>query len=127
MRYEKFITRKMLQDNPNTLFVFGDNLLHKGMAGQAKEMRGEQNAVGIPTKAYPGMGEADFFNDEDDFVLATSQISKQFIKLFNHARGGGDIVWPEDGIGTGLADLKNKAPKIWHFIEAQKAALEQIK
>lgn len=116
----------MLRDNPQTLFVFGDNLTEKGLGGQAKEMRGEQNAIGIPTKAYPGMADVDFFSD-DDFAVATGKIGMKFIQLFNHARMGGDIVWPKDGIGTGLADLKNKAPKIWHFIEAQKAALEQIK
>lgn len=117
--------RQMLKDNPNTLYVFGDNMIEQGYGGQAKEMRGEQNAVGIPTKNYPGIKPQDYFSD-DDFAIASAKIAKAFSLLFCHARGGGQIVWPFDGIGTGLAQLPERSPKIWQFIEAQKAALEQI-
>ena len=125
MQYCKHITRQMLKDSPNTLFVFGDNMVEQGFGGQAKEMRGEQNAVGIPTKNYPGIRPSDYFTD-DDFAVASAKISNKFIDLFVHARQGGKIVWLLDGIGTGLAQLKERAPKIWYFIEAQKAALEKI-
>src|ERR1700735_1638547 len=104
MQYVKHITRKMLQHNPDQLFVFGDNLAEKGLGGQAKEMRGEPNAVGIPTKNYPGMGEFDFFED-GDFNRAKIKIDAAFMKLFVHTANRGRVVWPEDGIGTGLADL----------------------
>jgi len=50
IRTEKHITRQMLRAEPGTLWVFGDNLQRKGLGGQAKEMRGEPNAIGIPTK-----------------------------------------------------------------------------
>src|ERR1700723_234926 len=116
MQYVKHISRGMFQGNRETLFVLGDNMAEKGFGGQAKEMRGEPNAVGIPTKMLPDMNPTSFFRNED-FDRAKIVINDKVLKLFLHASDGGDIVWPEDGIGTGLADLKNKAPAIWRLIE----------
>ena len=44
------ITREFVRNHPDFIFVFGDNLAKKGLGGQAREMRGEPNAVGIATK-----------------------------------------------------------------------------
>ena len=125
MRFEKHITRQMLKNSPDTLFVFGDNMLEQGLGGQAKEMRGESNAVGIPTKYAPGMREADFFIN-DDLKKAKPVIDERFTRLKQHAEKGGDIVWPEDGIGTGLAELEKRAPKIWAYIEDQFIELDKL-
>ena len=51
--YQKFIYRSDLKANPSVLYLFGDNLQRVGLGGQAKEMRGEPNAVGIATKKAP--------------------------------------------------------------------------
>ena len=124
MKRLKFITRSMLKENPDTLFVFGDNMIGKGFGGQAKEMRGEPNAVGIPTKLLPGTSGADYFSDED-FDRAKTKIEAAFVRLFAHAAHGGEIVWPADGIGTGLAKLPRRAPKIWKLIEENRVVLEE--
>ncbi|KKL05458.1 hypothetical protein LCGC14_2605850, partial [marine sediment metagenome] len=55
IEYRDHITRQMLRDEPDTLFVFGDNMQRRGLGGQAFAMRGEPNAVGIPTKIFPSM------------------------------------------------------------------------
>ncbi|TFZ54475.1 hypothetical protein E4V01_25170 [Methylorubrum sp. Q1] len=101
VRYEGRITRPMLQAERGTLFVFGDNLQRRGRGGQAAEMRGEPNAVGIPTKRAPSMDDSAFFTDADfdDFRDAAAPA---FALLRAHAEGGGAIVWPADGVGTGL-------------------------
>lgn len=125
MRFEKFITRQMLKDEPNTLFVFGDNMAREGYGGQAAEMRGEPNAVGIPTKWTPSNNRWAFFADKD-LKEVKIDINEAFIKLFCHASQNGEIVWPQDGIGTGLADLKNKAPAIWDYIEDLRKCLELV-
>ena len=123
MKTRKFITRDMLRAEAATLFVFGDNLMRQGLGGQAKEMRGEPNAVGIPTKRTPGMREIDFFTD-DDYAIAQGPIEKAFDRLNEHALAGGEIVWPANGVGTGLAQLEKRAPAIWIMIEILKTALE---
>lgn len=47
------VTRADVRANPDKIFIFGDNLAGRGFGGQAKEMRGEENAVGVPTKKLP--------------------------------------------------------------------------
>lgn len=122
MRTEKTITRAMLRAEPKTLFVFGDNMVGVGKGGQAREMRGEPNAVGIPTKLYPSMHAEGFFVDAD-LPKAMPRIDLAFGRLFVHAALGGEIVWPADGIGTGLAQLQERAPAIWAYIERLRVAL----
>jgi len=125
-RTEKLITRSMMQSEPETLFVFGDNMRGTGRGGQASIMRGEPNAVGIPTKWIPTMAEAAFFTDDDlDTVRPT--ILARFDRLRKHLREGGDVVWPADGIGTGRAELKWRAPRIWSLIESMREHLEKVK
>ncbi len=122
IEYRKHITRAMLQSEPEKLFVFGDNIHRKGYGGQAREMRGEPNAVGIPTKVYPAMDKGAFFTDED-FIVFCRHSQKDFQKLRAHS---GVIVWPEDGIGTGRAQLYQRAPSIYDFIQEAKRYLETL-
>lgn len=125
IEYRKHITRQMLRDEPEKLFVFGDNLERRGLGGQAREMRGEPNAIGIPTKRSPRMTEDAFFTDAD-LDTFQGETGSAFAKLAGHLRRGGTIVWPEDGIGTGLADLRRRAPKVWSNLGRAKAWLEDI-
>ena len=112
IRYRDYITRLMLRAEPTTLFVFGDNLMRRGLGGQAKEMRGEPNAVGIPTKVSPNMSEAAFLSDRD-FYVWSEEAGPNICRLFSHE---GTIIWPKAGIGTGLAQLKRRSPLIWNTI-----------
>lgn len=125
MRYEKRITRAMLRAEPDTLFVFGDNLERRGLGGQAKEMRGEPNAVGIPTKRRPDTKESAFFADRD-FDAFRYAAGEAVSRLRKHLEAGGVVVWPADGIGTGLAQLSDRAPCIAAAIERTRARLEAI-
>lgn len=122
MKEVKFITRKLVRAEPFILFVFGDNMAGTGFGGQAKEMRGEENSVGIPTKLLPSMEEGAFFRNTD-FERAKPKIDAAFVRLFIHAAHGGEIYWPADGIGTGRAELKKRAPRIWDLIENGRIAL----
>tara|TARA_R110002072_G_scaffold251266_2_gene410131 strand:- start:18546 stop:18914 length:369 start_codon:yes stop_codon:yes gene_type:complete len=114
LEYRNFIFRQMLREEPDALFVFGDNLARRGFGGQAKEMRGEPNAVGIPTKKLPSMREGSFFTDSD-LPTWRMHVAPAFERLRNHP---GRIVWPTDGLGTGLAQLQHRAPAIWQELEA---------
>lgn len=115
--YKKFITRQDLKDNPNWLFVFGDNIVGQGYGGQARQMRGEQNAVGIPTKYNPNMHPHSFFDNTHDDLEYWWKKSKPITeKLKDHHDRGGIIIWPLDGIGTGLAKLDKCAPLILEAI-----------
>ena len=126
IEYRKFITRKMIKRERDKLFVFGDNTLKKGMGGQAREMRGEKNSVGIITKKYPSMSPKSFLTGMS-VVRWFGWNFHQFNRLCAHSKRGGTIVWPKDGIGTGLAELEYRAPLIWQALEKIKKELERDK
>ncbi len=120
IEYREWITRGDLRREPDKLFVFGDNVQRRGHGGQAKEMRGEPNAVGIPTKWSPTMSPSAFFkNDDTNFFIAEASVDFRRLRDFS-----GTVVWPADDIGTGLAQLQRRAPRIWRLIQGLRQELE---
>lgn len=120
IEYREHITRQMLRNEPDTLFVFGDNMERRGLGGQAAEMRGEPNAVGIPTKKAPHMGADAFLSDDDKEEWATA-VREDILMLVGF---DGLVVWPTAGIGTGRARLAEKAPKIAKLIDVVRRMVE---
>jgi len=111
IEYMKYITRDIVRANPEKIFLFGDNLLRRGYGGQAKEMRDEPNAIGIPTKKKPSSTPGSFFTDDefDDNI-------KVIDKAFDTIPGDGTVVIPLSGIGTGYAQLREKAPRTFKYL-----------
>lgn len=105
-----WITREKIRANPDIIYLFGDNLTGKGMGGQAREARGEPNAIGIPTKKKPSMGEDAFFTD-DEYGINCRILDKAFLKI----PADKDVVVPT--MGTGLALLPEKAPKTFAYLQ----------
>lgn len=126
--YKNIITREYVRQHSDWLFLFGDNLEGKGYGGQAKEMRGEPNAHGIPTKIKPTMDEDAFFNDE-----MFKDISHFYDTVFDINLAGfragkyKALVIPTAGLGTGLAELPTRAPKIYEYLQKKIKELEEIK
>lgn len=81
------------------------------MGGQAKEMRGEPNAIGIPTKKLPTMNGDAFFTD-NELELNKSYILHAFSKIPKNRV----VVIPTSGLGTGFAELDKRAPKTYAFL-----------
>lgn len=115
------ITRKYVKENPDKIFLFGDNVNQSGYGGQAREMRGEPNAIGIPTKHAPNTENWAYFTDKglDENKEA---IDKAFAKL---AKFPPDtiIVFPKAGIGTGLAELNERAPQTFAYLQEKLNAI----
>lgn len=112
------IYRADVINNRHLLYVFGDNMERVGFGGQAKEIRGEQNAHGIPTKrkAAHGGKECYFHDDEADAFTSVLEGFSTLKRRYNVGQYRG-LVWPSDGIGTGLAELDKRAPKLLQMIE----------
>jgi len=120
----KFITREYVRSNPDKLFLFGDNLERKGFGGQAAAMRGEPNAIGIPTKKSPSNTEAAFFND-DEFELNKAAIDEAFARAQTAITEANQvIVIPADGLGTGRAQLDKRAPQTFAYLQQRLVELE---
>lgn len=126
VEFRKWITRGQVRAEPDHLFIFGDNLERSGLGGQAKEMRGERNAFGIPTKRSPSMEPNAFFSDAPDEMLAVNaafaRISNWLLPTSRYSR----IVWPMDGIGTGLAKLQLHSPYIYDMIQTYESWLRKF-
>lgn len=121
---QKWIKREDLQSNPNVLYVFGDNMVRKGYGGQAAEMRGEPNGIGVVTKTAPHMGDDAFFGEEPHQIEVQNRtIDSDMKPLFEHVKAGGIVVWPTDDIGTERAELARRSPSTWAHLKAKFAAL----
>jgi hypothetical protein len=73
-------------------------------------MRGEPNAIGVATKRTPSNRPGEFFSDED-YDQNVGQMEKDLEPARDHLRKGGILVIPEDGLGTGLSELPQRAPR----------------
>jgi hypothetical protein len=103
-----------LRENPNLLYVFGDNTMRVGTGGQAI-VRYQRNAIGISTKESP----ADFMSDRM-FDFNKHIIDKDIKEVLSVAKQHDlTIVLSAWGYGTGLAMLEKYAPKTWEYLNVQ--------
>lgn len=123
--YQKFIKREHLRANPQVLFVFGDNAQRRGKIGQAAEMHGEPNAIGVATKWEPASRPGSYFSDAD-FAAVTTILREDLQPVYDALKVGRIVVWPMDGIGTGYSQLPRRAPKIWALLEETRKMLETL-
>ena len=119
-----YITRDIVRSNPKKIFVFGDNDEREGYGGQAGQMRGEKNSIGIPTKKSPNTTPESFYND-DEFEENKQKINYSVKQILEKIRDGYGVVFPTDGLGTGLAELPKRAPKTYNFLLASINAIEK--
>lgn len=123
--YQHRIYRSDLQRNPNVLYVFGDNVDRYGLAGQAKEMRGEPNAVGVATKWHPTKQSNAYFSNErfqEQSKIIRADLEPVLQALFRKKV----VIWPADGIGTGLSDLPSRSPLTWRILERLRLKMGEI-
>lgn len=109
IEYQKIFSVEECKNNPDKLYVFGDNLARRGTGGQAI-IRYCQNAIGVATKRLPSMAEDAFFTKDTSLRIVAGDIASVFETF---ARGSyTKIVLPTDGLGTGRAQLQERAPHI---------------
>lgn len=95
----KIITKEFLDQNPQYIFVFGDNLLHKGLGGAAK-LRYHPQAYGFVTKKAPNNRDESFYT-VDEYI---DVMSHEFIKLVRHIESHPGKIYLISKLGGGLAN-----------------------
>jgi len=108
---DEYYTILDVNQNPNNIYVFGDNLIEKGCGGQAI-IRYCSNSFGIPTKRLPTMDFEAFFRDRDEEFISVNLKIKELVELSKTHT----IVFPKDGIGTGLAAMPKSSPKLFQYL-----------
>ncbi|HMT09863.1 MAG TPA: hypothetical protein PKA82_17895 [Pyrinomonadaceae bacterium] len=127
MRYRivrvKWITRAFVRKHRDHIFLFGDNVVRRGLGGQAAAMRGEPNAVGIPTKKLPSNSDEAFFTDAE-LERNKAAIDHAFEHLARISTAPEQIVViPVNGLGTGRAQLESRAPLTFAYLQNRLAEL----
>lgn len=125
VKYMKYITKHDVKHMPNAIFVFGDNDARSGLGGQAREMRGEPNAIGVRVKKSPSMAPTSFYRDEE-YYTNINKIAEDLLRLHQMSQGK-TIIFPEDGIGTGMAMLDQTAPMTFNYLSERLNSVFGIK
>ena len=111
--------REEVANDPEHIYIFGDNLIEKGRGGQAC-IRGLPNAFGIPTKKLPAMHDAAFFTDKE-FEQNKVSIDNAIAKLPK------DKHWIYNpNIGAGLAQMPSRCPRTYQYLLARLQELSRI-
>lgn len=112
---KEWFSLKQCLENPNKLYVFGDNMIRRGKGGQAS-IRDAKNSIGLATKRLPSMSMDSFFSDrEDEFCIVEEDIDKILSEMQKDLRYD-TLVLPFDGLGTGLSQMPEKSPELFEHM-----------
>jgi len=117
--HKGFWTRDQVARDTDSVYVFGDNSedaisCYVPSSTQAV-IRSLPNTLGISTKRNRRWEHRSFFSDED-YELFMSYLETKIDILKFKLYEGKTIVFPQDGLGTGKAMLKEKAPLCWEYL-----------
>ena len=96
---ERIITRDYLRKNPNHIFVYGDNSLHRGLKGAAI-LSTEPNSCGFITKKYPRGDNDAFYKCSEYEVIFNKEIDKLVEKIVANP----SKIYLISKVGAGLAN-----------------------
>ena len=122
--FSGFWTREQVAKQTDKVFLFGDNI-EDAITGYVPTstqavIRGLPNAIGIATKrdrkTVSNPNDTDSYFHNTDYAEFKDIVDKAIQKAKD---SGKIIVIPADGIGTGKAMLKEKAPKLFEYLQQQ--------
>lgn len=96
---EKFITIGYLRENPNHIFVFGDNTIRKGKGGAAIT-RDEDNTYGFITKRLPDSNDGSYYKPQEYLPIFRDEM----IKLIHTIIYNPNKTFLISKLGAGLAN-----------------------
>lgn len=115
--YKKNYTRNDISNQPDIIFLFGDNTYDRTISKHIPTMtqaviRGLPNAIGIDTKKNRYTSDSSYLSD-NDYDWFVNHVNGQINLAISMNK---TIAIPFGGIGTGKAKLKEKAPKCYEYL-----------
>ena len=101
------ITLEYLRSHPCHIFVYGDNLLHRGCRGAA-QFRSEPNTYGFVTKKFPSSKVEAFYRPAEYRPVFEQELSRLMVEIVGH----GQRTYMISPVGSGLANRF----KIWERV-----------
>ena len=115
----KTYTKTLVTNNPDTMYVFGDNQApprKKGSTGNAV-IRYEDNSFGLVIKKKLGRTPESYFEDINEFV---ENFDKQVEQITNMIGAGKTVVFPKNLIpAPELKAFKANSPEVFEYIKAK--------
>lgn len=105
--YKGLVTKDYLRDNPNVIFVFGDNVIRQGLGGGAL-LRNHPQAYGFITKKYPNYKDSSYYTPEEYVDIYVGEINT----LKYHIRAQPNKIFLISKLGAGLANKFNIYEKV---------------
>lgn len=120
-------TRAEVANQSDKVFLFGDNTKDRTITNYIPSttqavIRGLPNAIGIDTKKDRGTSANSYLTDSD-FNWFKDHVDTQ-IQLAKNT--GKTIVIPADGIGTGKAALRERAPRLLEYLNQKLSELKEL-
>lgn len=75
-----FVTHGVLDQNPNYIFVFGDNTIRRGMGGAAM-LRNHPQSYGFITKKFPNNDDKSFYKPGDYKKIFNQELTKLIVNI----------------------------------------------
>lgn len=117
--HKGFWTRDQVAKDVDSVYVFGDNAedayTNFYPSRTQAVIRGLPNSFGLITKRNRGTAYGSYiYNSDLDYFKTVVEASIDVLKGYQEE--GKTICFPSDGIGTGKAMLKEKAPMCWEYL-----------
>lgn len=93
------VTERYLDDHPNVIFVYGDNLLHQGRGGAAA-LRWHPQAYGFVTKRRPSLSERSYYRPDEYRPVFDQELARLRDEIQSHP----DRIYLISKLGSGLAN-----------------------
>ncbi len=113
VEFARTFSTKICTENPDKIYVFGDNYTRYGKRGQAV-IRDCKNTYGIPTKVRPTMDDDAFLSDDtlDSYIMHLARYKAELLSLTQ----SNTLVFPIGGIGTGLSQMPYRCPQCFQAL-----------
>lgn len=111
---KEYYTRKLVEENPQNLYIFGENEAQQGsirIGGGQAVIRGLENTFGFCTKESI----MDFWSDMN-YANNINKIEEDIKSLKAKSAFYENIVFPANGLGTGLSQCPKKCPRTFLYL-----------